>query len=699
MKLRGGRFGALAVVLVFVFTQASLAPAVYGTGGVVGTANGAVGATDTSTVAVSESTVAVSESTVTARAGRTTAVDARTGTRASSDATAADRGGVRRQTWVAFPNGSVGRNRTNNASANESRLAGGEATATGAEPAADSQTATRRADPGIRAIRADAVHRMGVTGDGVRVGVIDGGFDAHDPSIADHVAGVRRLGGHGRRAHGTAVAAVVSETAPNSTLYLASVGDAPTADTYRRAVEWLLANDADVIVDSGSYFPRSVADAERITAAADRAADDGVVFVTSAGNYANRHWAGNGTSEGWVSFHGDVQADFLNRGNVTSGAVSLRLRWNSTADYDLYLYRYVPGPDRIVAKSARRQNGPETRRSEAIDVMVPRGRYYAAVYAANGTDDPGRVSLFSPYKSLKYAVAAGSVVAPATSDRVISVGAVDAAGHTYAFSSRGDNGTVDIGAPGEANVSGAGTFVGTSAAAPYVAGTAALMRAENASLTPAQVEFVLERTAVVNDGRLDALAAVRTVAQNPPPQWLAVDATDRESANQSAENASRPGTAVASGNATIAGNATAGAAGGTGNATATENATAAGNATVTGNATAGGTATATGNATAAENATAAGNGTTPKGTPVPETDVTSGNAAASLDSAAPTGLGALPSYLGAAPADLGATPSDLLTVDRASVPWPDGPAVADASAGPASADVDAARSNPEAWAG
>jgi hypothetical protein len=439
--------------------------------------------------------------------------------------------------------------------------------ATGDAPPGDlsrnaSAPIAERVDPGVRAIGADRVHERGVTGEGVRVGVVDAGFDRDSRAIAGRVAGVRRFDGAltpERRTHGTAVAEIVTETAPNATLYLASVGDTPTPERYRLAIEWLIANDVAVIVDAGSYFPRTIDDADRITAAAERATAEGVVFVTSAGNYANRHWTGNGTEEGWVEFAPEEEVNFLNEGNRTNGSVSLRLRWNSTADYDLYLYRYLRGADPVVAKSVHRHDQNETRRSEAIDVAVPGGQYYAAVYAHNGTEDPGRLSLFAPHHPLEFSVAAGSVVAPATSDRVIVVTAVDATGRAYNFSSRGTaTAEVDLGAPGSANLSVSRTFVGSSAAAPYVAGTVALMSGANASLTPGRVESVLERTAR-SDGRLDAFAAVRNAStgSGAPGNWTVEErATTVTATNATTVTATNATTVTATNTTATATNAT-----------------------------------------------------------------------------------------------------------------------------------------------
>lgn len=428
------------------------------------------------------------------------------------------------------------------------------------ETPGDRATSEReRLADGLAAIRADEVHRRGITGEGVRVGVIGSAFDRTHSDIADSVADhesvarddvVRRTG-----AHDTAVAEVVSRTAPGSDLYLVGIGANPSSQEYVRAIEWLLENEVDVIVDSGSYYPSTDGSDYRITAAAERASDRGVVFVTSAGNNGDRHWRGRADGDSWVAFGDGVEGNALDGGDRIAGRVSLRLSWADDADYDLYLYRSVEGDHRVVARSARRQtDGADP--VEEIDVRVPEGSYHVAVHAHDG-DDETELRLFSTYQSLTYATADGSMVAPATSERVIAVGAIDPERGSYrAYSSRGD---AVLGAPDGVATEAAGEFYGTSAAAPYVAGTAALIEARAPELTPRQVEHLLRETAQGDDvSRVDTLAAVEAAtAEN----GVAGDDADLASNSANATNATATGSAdptfsVADGNAT---NATAGA--------------------------------------------------------------------------------------------------------------------------------------------
>ncbi|WP_373189136.1 S8 family serine peptidase [Halolamina sp.] len=386
---------------------------------------------------------------------------------------------------------------------------------------------TQPAEHGSTFASIDSLHEAGVDGESASVGVIGNRFDANRQSIAGAVTASRQFGGRGAifasDRHDTAVAEIVVRTAPKSDLYLASVGRDASPERYAVAVQWLLEQDVDVVVDSASYFPADADGMDQLNAVAAEAADSGVVFVTSAGNYADRHWRGTASGEGWLSFGTNTAYNTLGDGPV-SGDASLRLYWEGNADFDLFLYRNEPGEDTLVSKSVTNQSSNGTH-SEAIDVALPRGEYYVAVRGdavANNTT----IDLFSAGHDLSVTSETGGMVAPATAENVIAVGAVDAvSGEARPYSSSGSS--LDIFAPDGARTRAAGEFYGSSAAAPLVAGTVALMISQNESLTPAETQRVLQRTAVHVDGRLylDTPRAVDTVSTRvlsdlPRPAWL-----------------------------------------------------------------------------------------------------------------------------------------------------------------------------------
>ncbi|WP_435115021.1 S8 family serine peptidase [Halolamina sp. C58] len=364
-----------------------------------------------------------------------------------------------------------------------------------------------------------AVHEAGVTGDGVRVGVIGSQFSPGgrlgESVVATRTFADRSPGLAVDSTHDTAVAEIVARTAPDSELYLASIGLEGGPAAYERAVSWLRENEVDVVVDAGSYFPRTAEGMARLNEAAAAAAENDTAFVTSAGNYAERHWAGTG-NEGWLAFANDTRYNTLGEGEI-AGGVSLRLYWEGNADYDLFLYRAENGEDPLIAKSATNETGNGSH-TEAIDATVPEGRYYVAV---QGGPDAGEstVDLFSSRHELGISSDGGGMVAPATAEGVIAVGAVDAVtGEPRSYSSTGPR--LDISAPGAVDTNTAGEMYGSSVAAPLVAGALTLMLAENESLSPAEAQRVFRNTAVQDDGRLylDAAGAVTAVTSESPAE-------------------------------------------------------------------------------------------------------------------------------------------------------------------------------------
>lgn len=369
------------------------------------------------------------------------------------------------------------------------------------------------------------VHEAGITGEDVRVGVVGSAFAVDRGHLDDAVVDRKQFGAGAPglivdTSHDTAVAEIVTRTAPDADLYIASIGRAGGPEEYADAVAWLRARDVDVIVDAGSYFPVSADGRERLNAVAAAATENGTAFVTSAGNYADRHWTGQ-ASEGWVSFRNDTRYNTLGDGEI-SGAVSLRLYWSGTDRYDLYLYRAVDGEDQLVAKSATNESD-DGRHSEAIDATLPSGRYYVAIRGESGAN--GTVELFASHNDLAISSESGGMVAPATAEGVVAVGAVDSVtGEPRQYSSTGP--TLDISAPDGTHTATTGEFYGSSAAAPLVAGTLTLMLAENESLTPTDAQRVLREAAIRVDGRLylDTASAVRAVApsssvETSRPPW------------------------------------------------------------------------------------------------------------------------------------------------------------------------------------
>jgi subtilisin family serine protease len=347
-----------------------------------------------------------------------------------------------------------------------------------------------RVASGVSKIGADRVHNRNSIDENITIGIIDSDFLISHPSIAQSVGAYRVFGNTSNWQHGTAVASVVIDTAPNVELHLASIGPTTTPEEYAAAVEWLQQSGADIILDSGSYYAQPGDGTGKIAQIATNASSE-AVFITSVGNHAQRYWAGNYSSdEGWVTIHNGTQANFLNNGKPFGGNVRLTLRWdgwpNTSTDYDLYLLRKQPGRDAVVAKTT----GHNGRPFEYLETSVPRGQYYVSIQAENGPK-PGQTSHLELFanRELRFR-SSGGHAAPANAKGVLAVGASEN-GTVEPFSVRG----ADVVAPDSMSLKDVSVDGGTSFSAPYVAGTAALLLSSNPGLTPADVRTLIKTTA------------------------------------------------------------------------------------------------------------------------------------------------------------------------------------------------------------
>ncbi|MDQ2074321.1 S8 family serine peptidase [Haloarcula sp. H-GB4] len=346
------------------------------------------------------------------------------------------------------------------------------------------------------------LHATGVTGSNVSVGIVDPtGFDTESKAIAGQIARTRSFGvgsvHNTHEAHGTATAAVVSRTAPDASLYLARVD---SVDSYRQAVDWLVREDVDVIVAPVSFYGQPGDGTGPVARSATRATERGSVFIAPAGNLAQSHWSGQYTT-GTVQ-NRTVAFTSGNRQNYIRGGteITVWLSWeraHADEEYTVELYWTNGTTSRLVARSQpyRGDDVP----NERIVADVRSGDYYLVI---RGPASPtgARLRLVSPTHDLQHTSARNSIVAPGTAHKVITVGAYNGrVDQLEPFSSRGptvDERTgVDIVAPDRQFAAAAPDgFVGSSAAVPYVGGTAALLLEANESLSPRETERLLEQT-------------------------------------------------------------------------------------------------------------------------------------------------------------------------------------------------------------
>ena len=364
---------------------------------------------------------------------------------------------------------------------------------------------------GVSRIGALANHSAGVKGQGVKVGIIDSGFKRADQLGLDMPARSRLRGYDftgeglyaGENSHGTACAEIIHDVAPEAELYLYKIGDILD---FENAKDHAIRDDIDVISHSGSFLD-GFSDGRGFSCdIVNDAANKGILWVNSAGNYAKAHYSGvwSDTDRDPNGWHNFARGDELLSFEVEEGdEISVSLTWNdfpiTYQDYDLFLYFEDSSGDlREVAESINVQDSSGGFPEEWIEYEAQESGTYGIAVFSIGTL-PRRLKIWSSHDFKEYSVAENSIGIPADARGSMSVGAIFHradywnASRIADFSSRGpttDGRTKpDLVAPtGVSTVSyGPELYWGTSAAAPHVAGAAALIKSANPSYSRTQL--------------------------------------------------------------------------------------------------------------------------------------------------------------------------------------------------------------------
>ena len=413
---------------------------------------------------------------------------------------------------------------------------------------------------GVALHHADAWHRMGYRGQGIKVGVIDSGFEdfsqlqgnelprnvkalCFPPSGSREPASSALADCETNGDHGTRVAEAVIDVAPQVELYIARTSG---SSDLVEAVDWMVENGVHVINrslgsryqgpgDGTYYFSNSV------IRSVDAAVSGGIVFVNAAGNSAKVVWYGAFTDpdrNGWHNFNQQRRAvnDFFLRFSEDDGPdIRAQMRWDDSwggadCNLDLYLSRLVPGEGwRGVIRDNEVQDGEDSdipRAWIAYEVpSVSEGGWYAlAIRKLNCPDEPDWVQLEAwDIPALEFYSPGHHIGNPEESRNpgMLAVGAAHWGSPQViaSYSSRGPaiDGRIKPDITGIAcgrtslgdSSARDGTecwFSGTSQASPHVAGLAALVKQRFPDYTPAQVADYLKKHA---DER-DALGADNT---------------------------------------------------------------------------------------------------------------------------------------------------------------------------------------------
>lgn len=381
------------------------------------------------------------------------------------------------------------------------------------------------AGQGVGASGAAAWHAAGITGTGVKVAVFDSGFrgvqqrkNEGDIPANTNVVDLCNGGTEGNE-HGTGVAEIVHEMAPGAELLMYCVTSSEVS--LGQAKEQARAAGASIISMSLAYFNSGRGDGTGPASSPEgivaEARSQGILWVNSAGNAA----AGEAWHGPWNDPNNDGFLDWVNgdRANTLTLAAGQEacgyLRWDAwpTTAQDFALEVY--DSQNFTTPLAGTDN-PQTGTQAPVEQTCYRNETGAdreiafAVRRVNATTLPPRFDFNAFNQRLRYFKTDSNIDVPATSPSAFAVGAVCwQSGRLEDYSSRGPTidgrikpdisaqSVVSSGSYGPwqscpANADGAGGFNDTSAAAPHMAGAAALVKQANAGFSSVQLQTFLE---------------------------------------------------------------------------------------------------------------------------------------------------------------------------------------------------------------
>jgi pSer/pThr/pTyr-binding forkhead associated (FHA) protein/subtilisin family serine protease len=398
---------------------------------------------------------------------------------------------------------------------------------------------------GVALSGADTWHATGFTGQGIRIGILDLGFDGYrdllGTELPEEVTAQSFVFGEAPdtsgEVHGTACAEIVHEMAPDAALYLAHYDG--TIVSEGQAVEWLLAQQVDIVSHSAGSIMGAMDGTGEDAELVDEVVSQGVLWVNSAGNEGESHYRGTFTDIDNDGLHEFPDGEEHMMVWPYASQLTIVLNWDDwravQEDYDLFVY---DSDGELVASAEDSQTGAagQVPAEGLILGSLSDTLYYVAIRSYSTT----RAATFDLYTlgtDIEFPVPEHSLNTPADARGALTVGATEYRDDTLAsYSSQGpsNDGRLKPEMTGPAGVTGATYgpegFDGTSASTPYVAGAAALIWSAFPTFTRDDVTTFLQTRALdlgppgpdtgYGYGRLQLLAAPEDAAMDEAPTPL-----------------------------------------------------------------------------------------------------------------------------------------------------------------------------------
>ncbi|MGA2287494.1 S8 family peptidase, partial [Bradyrhizobium sp.] len=386
---------------------------------------------------------------------------------------------------------------------------------------------------------------LSVNGSGIKVGVISDSFNDLGGAAADEADGALPTASNidvikdlpsGGTDEGRAMMQVIHDIAPGASLAFYTADE--SEQDFANGILALAAAGCKVICDDVAYYDEPFFQNGVVAQAIQTVEAEGVTYVTAAGNEAS-----NGYQAAWTpisgsfdginltdaeSFGGSLVQTVTINAEGTGYTVPLVLQWNqpygaATSNLEMVVFR----SNGTLLGEFTNQNAGQELHNPLVIWGLGTGTYYVAIENLSGPN-PGLIKEITEGDGLPATISGantGTVVGHAETPGAITAGAVSAADTpafgfsptSESFSSSGagaellfaNNGTAlsspdlldpvvvssvdDIATTISGNL---GDFYGTSAASASLAGVAALILAANPSLTAAEVEQIMQETAL-----------------------------------------------------------------------------------------------------------------------------------------------------------------------------------------------------------